>query len=101
MKVVLTGATGLVGGGVLTALLAAGHEVTALVRSESSAKVATDVGATAAQGDLSDVDWVRSQLADAEGAVHTASPGAGGRSAADVRACGRGSGAAPPAGWRR
>lgn len=75
MKVVLTGATGLVGSGVLTALLDGGHEVTALVRSESSAKVVSAAGATAAQGDLTDDDWVRGQFHSADGAIHTASPG--------------------------
>jgi nucleoside-diphosphate-sugar epimerase len=75
MKILLTGATGLIGSSVLTALLAHGHEVVAIVRSDSSAKRASDAGATAVVGDISDATWFAEQLRGVDGAIHTASPG--------------------------
>lgn len=75
MKVLLTGGTGFVGSAVLEALLARGHDVTALVRSQSSADTVTGVGATAVMGDITDTAWVRDQLAAVDAAIHTASPG--------------------------
>lgn len=54
MKVLLTGATGVLGRRVLPRLLAAGHEVTAAVRSGNSARVAQSLGATALRLDLFD-----------------------------------------------
>jgi nucleoside-diphosphate-sugar epimerase len=75
MTVALTGATGLIGSAVLRELLATGHDVTALVRSETSAATATAAGAAAVVGDLSDTAWVQQQFAAADGAIHLASPG--------------------------
>ncbi|WP_375486579.1 NAD-dependent epimerase/dehydratase family protein [uncultured Jatrophihabitans sp.] len=73
--VVLTGGTGLVGSAVLTALRDAGHQVTAVVRSEQSAAAVREAGATPAQGDITDSTWLSGVFADADGAIHTASPG--------------------------
>jgi nucleoside-diphosphate-sugar epimerase len=75
MKVVLTGATGFVGSHVLTDLHEHGHEVTALVRDEAQAGVVADRGATPVLTDLYDRAAVVSVLREADGAVHTASPG--------------------------
>lgn len=76
MAVVLTGGTGLVGEAVLRALLASGHEVTALVRSDDSAAAVTKTGATTAVvGDITDGAWLRGQVEGSDGFVHTASPG--------------------------
>lgn len=75
MSVALTGATGLVGSAVLRALLAAGHEVTALVRSDASAETVRAAGARPVVGDLTDPSWLQQQFAATEGAIHTASPG--------------------------
>lgn len=72
MEIVLTGAIGYIGNAVLTRLLAAGHGVTALVRSESSAARVQALGATPVVGDLFDTDWVRGQLESADAAIHTA-----------------------------
>jgi uncharacterized protein YbjT (DUF2867 family) len=75
MKVVLTGATGFVGSHVLAELRDHGHEVTALVRDEAQANTVAARGATPAVVDLYDRPAVVSLLGDADGAVHTASPG--------------------------
>jgi nucleoside-diphosphate-sugar epimerase len=73
--VAMTGGTGLVGSAVLRALIEAGHEVTAIVRSRDSADAVEKAGATSAIGDLTDAAWLSAQFAAADGAIHTASPG--------------------------
>src|SRR4051794_1934205 len=76
MKVALTGATGFIGSHVLTELREHGHEVTALVREgDAQADAVAASGATPAVVDLYDRHAVVSLLRDAEGAIHTASPG--------------------------
>jgi nucleoside-diphosphate-sugar epimerase len=75
MKVALTGATGFIGSHVLTELRAHGHEVTALVRDDTSADTVAGRGAKAAVVDLYDRPAMVSLLEDADGAIHTASPG--------------------------
>jgi nucleoside-diphosphate-sugar epimerase len=75
MKVALTGATGFVGSHVLTELRDRGHEVTALVRNQGDAEVVAARGATPVVVDLYDRPTVLSHLNDADGAIHTASPG--------------------------
>lgn len=72
MEILLTGGTGYIGNAVLRRLLAAGHEVTAVVRSEESAAKVRDAGATPLVGDLFDSTWLRGQLETVQGAVHTA-----------------------------
>jgi nucleoside-diphosphate-sugar epimerase len=75
MKVALTGATGFIGSHVLAELEGHGHEVTALVRDDAQAEAVAARGATPAVVDLYDTTAVVSLLSDAEGAIHTASPG--------------------------
>ena len=75
MKVVLTGATGFIGSHVLTDLHKHGHEVTALVRDDAQADTVAARGATPAVVDLYDRPAVTKLLGDADGAIHTASPG--------------------------
>jgi nucleoside-diphosphate-sugar epimerase len=75
MRVALTGATGFVGSHILTELTSHGHEVTALVRDDDQAKAVAARGATAAVVDLYDRPAVVKLFSDADGAVHTASPG--------------------------
>jgi uncharacterized protein YbjT (DUF2867 family) len=90
MKVALTGATGFTGSRILTELREHGHEVTALFRDVAQADIAKACGATPVVIDLYDRRAVTSLLADADGAIHTASPGdatsAGLDSAARARA---------------
>jgi nucleoside-diphosphate-sugar epimerase len=75
MKVALTGATGFIGSHILTELREHSHEVTALVRDDTQADIVKARGATPAVADLYDRPAVTSLLADADGAIHTASPG--------------------------
>jgi nucleoside-diphosphate-sugar epimerase len=75
MRVALTGSTGFIGSHVLRELLEHGHEVTGLVKDPSQADVVTAQGAKAEVVDLYDRPTLSKLLADADGAVHTASPG--------------------------
>jgi nucleoside-diphosphate-sugar epimerase len=75
MEVALTGATGFVGSHVLNELLEHGHQVTALVRDAAQADAVAARGATPAVVDLYDRPTLVRLLGDADGAVHTASPG--------------------------
>lgn len=75
MKVVLTGATGFIGSHVLAELQGHGHEVTTLVRNDADAEAVAAKGATPVVVDLNDRPAVVSTLSDADGAIHTASPG--------------------------
>lgn len=77
MKIVLTGATGYIGSALLTRLVADGHSVTALVRSDEAAAAVAGRGAEPVLGDLYDPDWVTGQFRAADGAIHTAAPGDG------------------------
>src|SRR4051812_48932456 len=75
MKVALTGATGFIGSHVLAELEEHGHEVTALVRGDADAEAVAARGAMPAVVDLYDRPAVVALLSDADGAIHTASPG--------------------------
>ncbi|MGB6612565.1 MAG: NAD-dependent epimerase/dehydratase family protein [Trebonia sp.] len=75
MKIALTGATGFVGSHVLAELREHGHEVTAFVRDDAQADRVAARGATPAVVDLYDRPAVAGLLRDADGAIHTASPG--------------------------
>ena len=75
MKVALTGATGFVGSHVLADLYKHGHEVTALVRDDAQADAVAARGATPVVVDLYDRPTVTRLLGNADGAIHTASPG--------------------------
>jgi nucleoside-diphosphate-sugar epimerase len=75
MKVTLTGANGFIGSHIVSELQAHGHDVTALVRGAAQADVAVDRGAAAVVTDLYDRSAVARQLAGADAAIHTASPG--------------------------
>ena len=75
MIVVLTGATGFIGSHLLTDLHEHGHEVTALVRDDAQADTVAVRGAAPVVVDLYDRPAVARLLGDADGAIHTASPG--------------------------
>jgi nucleoside-diphosphate-sugar epimerase len=75
MKVVLTGATGFIGSHVLADLYKHGHEVIAPVRDNAHADTVAARGATPVVVDLYDRQAVTAVLGDADGAIHTASPG--------------------------
>ena len=75
MKVALTGATGFIGSHVLAELEGHGHEVTALARDDAQAEAVAARGVTPAVVDLYDRPAVVTLLREADGAIHTASPG--------------------------
>ncbi|WP_425825493.1 SDR family oxidoreductase [Streptomyces fractus] len=72
MRVFITGGTGLIGSAVVAELLAAGHTVTALARSDASAQKATAAGADVLRGGLTDLDVLRGGAEQADGVVHLA-----------------------------
>lgn len=77
MKILLTGGTGYIGSAVLEALASAGHEVVAAVRSQRAAQKVTTAGATALEGDLTDVAWFTAALEGVDAAIHAAVPDEG------------------------
>jgi nucleoside-diphosphate-sugar epimerase len=75
MKIAITGATGFVGSHILAELQSNGHKVTALVRDDAQAATVSARGATPTIVDLYDRPAVVKLFSEADGAVHTASPG--------------------------
>ncbi|MGU3411661.1 NAD(P)H-binding protein [Microbacterium sp. M1A1_1b] len=73
MHVFLTGASGYIGSAVLRSLVARGHAVTAIVRSDAKAQAAREAGATALVEDVTDTDVVARLAHEADAVVHTAS----------------------------
>ena len=72
MRVFITGASGWIGSALTAELIAAGHDVTGLARSESSAAKITAAGATAVRGDMQDHDLIVAEATKADAVAHLA-----------------------------
>ncbi|MGF6768103.1 nucleoside-diphosphate-sugar epimerase [Paraburkholderia sp. GAS199] len=72
MRVFITGGTGHSGPYIISELIAAGHEVTALARSDKAADAVSAHGAKVRRGSLEDLDGLKAAAAEFDGVIHVA-----------------------------
>jgi nucleoside-diphosphate-sugar epimerase len=72
MNVFVTGASGWIGSALVPELIAAGHHVVGLARSDASAAKVTAMGAEVLRGDTDDLELLRAAAADSDGVVNLA-----------------------------
>ena len=72
MRLFITGGSGHIGSAVVPVLLAAGHTIVGLARSEASAAALTAAGAEPRRRSLDDLDGLSMAAAEADGVLHLA-----------------------------
>jgi len=72
LKYFVTGATGFLGGALARQLVAAGHQVVALVRTPGNAGDLRAAGVTISAGDITDADSLRAPMTGVDGVFHCA-----------------------------
>jgi nucleoside-diphosphate-sugar epimerase len=72
MHVLVTGGTGHSGPYIISDLVTAGHEVTALARSDKAASAVSALGAKVLRGNLDDLDGLKKAAAASDGVIHVA-----------------------------
>src|SRR5581483_3163570 len=86
MNVFITGAGGYIGGSVAAALVAQGHAVSGLARSDATAAALRERGVTPVRGTLEDADILMKAAQDADVTVNAASADNRGAAEALVKA---------------
>lgn len=72
MRIFVTGASGWIGSALVPDLIAAGHQVVGLARSDTSAAALSRMGAEVLHADLTDTDALRAGALDNDGVIHLA-----------------------------
>src|ERR1700744_4163625 len=72
MRVCVTGGTGHTGSYIIPELIAAGHEVTGLARSDTAAAALSELGAKVRRGRLEDLDGLKEAAEGSDGVIHVA-----------------------------
>jgi len=72
VHILVTGGTGHIGSYIIPELVAAGHQVTGLARTDKSAAAVSALGAKVRRGDISDLDVLKAAAAESDGVIHVA-----------------------------